>query len=152
MIREKSTGNYIELYFSKHLALRHKFEVQDFHFSGKLNSLHCSTVEPGENKYLYYLNDDANHDPKFVGEMLEDIFKLSNRKKETVIIKSDNAPTQYKNLYAFKSMQNLSDKCNVRIIQIYGAAGDGKELIDAMSSFGAKATLRRDTVTQDSWV
>ena len=61
------------------------------------------------------------------------------------------APTQYKNKYAFKSMQNLSDTYNLRIISISGAAGHGKGLIDAMSSFGAKSILRRDIVAFDVW-
>ena len=38
-------------------------------------------------------------------------------------------------------MMNLSNKYNVRIIRIYGAAGQGKGLIDAMYSFKIKAIL-----------
>ena len=41
-------------------------------------------------------------------------------------MKSDNAPIHYKNLYGFKSMQNLPDKYNFRIIRIYEAAGHDK--------------------------
>ena len=41
-------------------------------------SLQCSTVEPGENKYVYYFSDDTNHDPAFANEVLEDIFKRWN--------------------------------------------------------------------------
>ena len=52
MIWERFTGKYIELDFSKNLALKPKFQVQDAHFSGKQYSLHCSVVEPGENKYV----------------------------------------------------------------------------------------------------
>ena len=48
-------------------------------------------------------------------------------------------------------MMNLSNKCNVRIIRIYGAAGNGKGLIDAMSSFGVKAILRQDIVSHGCW-
>ena len=43
-------------------------------------------------------------------------------------------------------MQTLSNDDNVKIIRIYGAAGHGKGLIDAMSSFGVKSILRRDVV------
>ena len=39
-------------------------------------------------------------------------------------------------------MQNLSEKINVRIIRIYGVAGRGKRLNDAMSSFGVKVILK----------
>ena len=151
MIRESFSGKYIELDFSENLALKPKHEVQDAHFSGKQYSLHCSIVEPGENKYVYHLSDDTNHDPVFVNEDLEDIFKRWNIKDETIIIKSDNAPTQYKNKFVFQSMVSLSNKYNVRIIRIYGAAAHDKGLIDAMSSFGVKAILRRDIVSHDCW-
>ena len=36
------------------------------------------------------------------------------------------------------------------ILRIYGAAGHGKDLIDAMSSFGVKGILRRDIIN-DEW-
>ena len=70
MIRESFSGKYIELDFSKNLALKLKDEVQDAHFSGKQYSLHRSIVEPGENKYVYHLSDDTNHGPVFVNEVL----------------------------------------------------------------------------------
>ena len=143
-IWESFSGKYTELDFSENLALKPKHEVQDAHFSGKQYSLHYSKGEPGENKYVYHLSDDTNHDPVFVNEVLEDIFKRWIIKDETIIIKSDNAPTQYKNKFAFQSLRNLSNKYNVRIIRIYGASGHGKGLIDAMSVFGVKAILRRD--------
>ena len=79
-------------------------------FLWKTVSLHCSIVEPGENKYVYRLSDDTNHDPVFVNEVLEDIFKRWNIKDETITIKSDSASTQYKNKFAFQSMMNLSNK------------------------------------------
>ena len=62
MIQERFTGKYIKLDFLENLALKPKFELQDAHFSGKQYSLHCSFVEPGENKYEYHLSDDTNHD------------------------------------------------------------------------------------------
>ena len=152
MIRESFSGKCIELDFSKNLALKPKHEVQDAHFSGKQYSLHCSSVEHGDNECVYRLSDDTNHEPVFANEVLEDIFKRWNIKDETIIIKSDNAPTQYKNKFAFQSMINLSNKYNVRVIRIYGAAGHGKGLIDALSSFGVKAILRRDIVSHDCWL
>ena len=48
-------------------------------------------------------------------------------------------------------MQELANKYNVRIVWLYGAAGHGKGLIDAMSSFGVKSILRKDIVTGDVW-
>ena len=150
-IRERHAGKYIEMDFSENIALKTKSEVQEAHFSGKQYALHCSIVEPGENKFVYHFSDDTTHDPCFVHQVLEDIFDRWDIKDETVLIKSDNAPTQYKNKWAFHSYQSLADKYNVRIVRLYGAAGHGKGLIDAMSSFGVKSILRRDIVGLDVW-
>ena len=64
---------------------------------------------------------------------------------------SDNAPNQYKDKYAFAYYQNLANKYNVRIVRLYGAEEHGKELIDAMSSFGVNSILTKDIVTGDVW-
>ena len=47
------------------------------------------------------MNDDTVHDSTFVNEVLEDIFSRWNIRDEIIIVKSDNAPTQYKNKNAF---------------------------------------------------
>ena len=83
--------------------MKPKFEVPDAHFSGKQYSLHCSIVEAGIKKYFYHLSDDTTHDPEFVHEVLVDLFDKLSIKNETIMLKSDNAPTQYKNKYAFNS-------------------------------------------------
>ena len=101
IVKESFEGTYMELDISENIAIKPKFEVQEAHFSEKQYTLHCSIVEPGMNKYAYHLCDDTKHDPVFVNEVLEDIFTKRNIKNETVIIKSDNALTQYKNQYAF---------------------------------------------------
>ena len=59
------------------------------------------------------------------------------------------AITQYKDKYAFEYYQDLA--YNARIVRLYGAAGHGKGLIDAMSSFVVKSILRKDIVTGDLW-
>ena len=123
MIRESFSG---KLDFSENVGLKPKHEVQNAHFSGKQYSLHCSIVKPGDNKYVFHLSDDTNHDPLFANEILKDIFKRWNIKDEAIIIKGDNAPTQCKNKFAFQPMMNISNKYNVRIICIYGGAGHGK--------------------------
>ena len=79
--------------------------MQDANFAGKQYSLHCWIVESGENKYVHHVRDDTNHDPMFVNEVWKDIFKRWEMKDETIIIKSDNAPTQYNNLSACKIYQ-----------------------------------------------
>ena len=117
--------------------MKPKFEVQEPHVSRKQYILHCGTVEPRETKYVYHLCDDATHDAAFVHFVLEDIFEYCNIKNENVLIKSDKAPTQYTKKYVFKSLQSLANK-HAAIVRVYGAAGHGKGLIDAMSSFGVK--------------
>ena len=109
------------------------------------------TTHEGDIKYEYHLSDDTTHDFVFVKKVLQDIFLEREIKDEAVIIKSDNAPTQYKHKHAFESLQELSGKFNVVILRIYGAAGHGKELIDSMSSFGCKSILRRDIIGKDVW-
>ena len=151
IVKESFQGTHIELDFSENITIKPKFEVQDAHFSGKQYTLHCSIVEPGMNKYVYHLCDDTKHDPVFVNEVLEDTLTKRNIKNETVIIKSDNAPTQYKNQYAFFLLEQITSKYNATILRIYRAAGHGKGLIDAMSSFGVKGILRRGIIGNDEW-
>ena len=115
--------------------------VQDAHFSGKKFTLHCAIVKTEGPKYIYHLSDGATNESFFAHHVLTDIITTRNINNQTIIIKSDNAPGQYKNKCAFKSMQNLSDTYNLRIIRIFSAAGYGKELIDAMSSLGTKSIL-----------
>ena len=112
-------GKFIEMMdFSKIIAVKPKFKVQDAHFSGKKYSLHCSIVEPEKQKYFYYLSEDTTHDPEFAHEVLVDLFDRLSIKNETIMIKSDNAPTQYKNKYAFNLTQTLSNNYNVKFIRM----------------------------------
>ena len=62
----------------------------------------------GDPKYVYHLCDDTTHDPSLVHLVLENIFDTQDFENEAVIIKSENAPTQYKNRYAIKSMHLLA--------------------------------------------
>ena len=48
-------------------------------------------------------------------------------------------------------MEQLADIYNVTVMRVYGAAGHGKSLIDAMSSFGVKNILRQSIITNDWW-
>ena len=70
---------------------------------------------------------------------------------ETILLKSDNPPNQYKDKYAFAYYQDLVNKYNVRPVWLYGAAGHGKGLIDAMPCFGVKSIFGKDIVTGDVW-
>ena len=112
--------------FSENIAIKTKNKVQEAHFSGKQCALHCTIVQPGEVKFVYHLSDDTTHDPSFVQQVLEDIFDRWEIRDETIVVKSDNAPTQYKNKWAFESYSSLSKKYNIRIIRIYRAAVMGR--------------------------
>ena len=101
MLRAGYTGKFVELDFSENLALKPEHEVQSAHFSGRQHSLHCSIVQPGEIKYHYHFINDTKHDPVFVDEVLRDIIRTYHISNEDIIIQSDNAPTQYKNKFAF---------------------------------------------------
>ena len=105
-----------------------KFEVQEAHFSGKQCTLHCGIVESGETKCVYHLCYDTTHDATFVHFVLEDVFESRNIKNENVLIKSDNAPTQYKNKYAFKLLQSLANKY-VAIVRVYGVLSMERALL-----------------------
>ena len=95
--KERHQGKYIEKDFSENISLKTKIDFQEGDFSGKQYVLHCSTVHPGEVNFIYHLSDDTTHDPSFVQQVLENIFDRWEIRDETVIINSDNAPTQYKN-------------------------------------------------------
>ena len=117
-IKERFTGTYIEMDFSENLALKMKCEIQTAHFSGKQYALHCSIVERPERSYVYHLSNDTGHDPFFVDEVLRMIFRQWDVRNETIILKSDNAPTQYKMKWAFHLYQQLADEYDMRIVRI----------------------------------
>ena len=119
-------GKYIELDFSQNLALRPKDEVQSTHFSGKQLTLHCSIVNPVNNRYHFHLSDDTNHDSIFVDHVIRDIIDKYNIQNEDLWIQSDNASSQDKNKYSFGLLNKLASEFNLRIIRTYGAAGHGK--------------------------
>ena len=90
--------------------MKPKFEEgQDAHFFGKQFTLHGAIVQSGQSKYVYHLSGDTTHDLFFVHRVLIDISTKWGIENETVIIKSDDAPTPYKNNYEFPSMQKLPD-------------------------------------------
>ena len=140
-------GKYIELDFSQNLALRPKDEVQSTHFSGKQLTLHCSIVNPVNNRYHFHLSDDTNHDSIFVDHVIRDIIDKYNIQNEDLWIQSDNASSQYKNKYSFGVLNKLASEFNLRIIRTYGAARKGA--IDGMTSFGVKKLLRKDIATHN---
>ena len=69
----------------------------------------------------------------------------------TLVIRSDNCCTQYKSKYTFANMERLAKKHNIDIYWFYGAAGHGRGLVDAMSSFGCKGPLRKYIITDNKF-
>ena len=67
-----------------------------------------------------------------------------------MIIKSDNAPTQYKYKWTFGSMQHLADKYSVTVTRVYGAAGHRKSN-NAVSRSGVNNILFQSIITNDWW-
>ena len=151
MLKGGFKGKYIELDFSKNLALGPKHELHSAHFSKKQHTLLCAIFWRGDTNFHYHLSDDTKHDPVFVDEVLQDLIHHYNINNEDVIIQSDNGDTQYKNRHAFDLLQKLANGFNLSIICTYGGAGNGKGTTDAISSFGVKNVLRRDFVTQDNF-
>ena len=147
ILKEHYDGKDIELDFSQNLSLRPKDEVQSAHFCRKQFTLHCTIAEPDPYRYHVHINDYTKHDPLFVDYVVRDIIEKYGIRDEGLWIQSDNVPSQYKNRHAFRFYQKLADEFNLRIIRTYGAAGHGKGVTDAMSSFGSKNILRHDTVT-----
>ena len=144
LIKETFNGKYIELSFSENHTKKRKFEAQGTHFSGKQFTFHCGIVQAGRPKYVYYLSDGTTHNSFVAHQVLTDIITKWGIENETIIIKSNSAPTQYKTKYAFHLMQKLSDMYNTHIIRSYQAAGHGKDLADAMYNFCVKPILHRD--------
>ena len=142
-IKTKDQGMTQRKIYRNGLYITKWSEVQEAHFSGKQCALHCSVVEPGENKFVYHLSEGKTHDACFVHQVLEDIFDRWGIGSETVVIKSDNAPTQYNNKWAFQTNHSLADKYNVRIIRLYGAAGDGKRTFRGNVQFRSEIYIKK---------
>ena len=65
----------------------------------------------------------------------------------TLVLRSDNCSCQYKSKYVFQKMKELANKYNITIIWVYGEAGHGRGLIDAMSCFRCKCPLCAGIIT-----
>ena len=142
--------------YSQNIAFTPKFEVQSSHFSGKQHTLHCTIIKDpkdGKVRYLYHLSEDTNHDSVMTFSILEDLVENHPEiiSTGTLVLRSDNCTCQYKSKYVFQKMKELANKYNITIIWVYGEAGHGRGLIDAMSCFGCKGPLCAGIITKDLW-
>ena len=67
------------------------------------------------------------------------------------ILHSDNCQEQYKCKHTFFQMKKLAIDLKIKGVWFYGEPGHGRDLVDAMSSFGYKLQLKKEIVTFDSW-
>ena len=141
--------------YSMNVKLTEKNQVQSAHFSGCQQTLHDSLIQhtDGTYTYIYHLSDDTNHDSIMTGKIIEDIIlkhpELINTGR--LILRSDNCSMQYKCKYVFEMLLRLARKYNIRIDWMFGEAGHGRGLIDALAWFGCKGPLRRKILTTDRW-
>ena len=141
--------------YSMNIKLTEKNQVQSAHFSGKQQTLHDSLIqdEDGNFNYIYHLSNDTNHDSVMTIKIIEDIILAHPEviRKGRLILRSDNCSTQYKCKFVFKALLLLAIKYNIRIDWLFGEAGHGRGLIDAMAWFGCKAPLRTQILTKNQW-
>ena len=78
-----------------------------------------------ETKYHYYLSNDTKYNGAFVDHVLRDFIANYN-----ILINA-----LYKNKHYSRLLQSMADEFNLSIVRINVAAGHGKEVIYAMSSF-----------------
>ena len=63
VVKQPLKGNFIEFDFFENISEKPKWEEQSAHFSGIQYSLHCSIVEPGNEKDVYHISSDTTHNP-----------------------------------------------------------------------------------------
>ena len=102
-------------------------------------------------KYIYHLSDDTNHDATLTFYIIDDIRKHPEIINKTLVFHSDNFQNQYKRKYTFCKLKKLAEKYQMVVLWCYGEAGDGRGLVDALSSFGCKQQLKHDIVANDAW-
>ena len=145
----------IHIDYSENEKLVPKNEVQSAHFSGRQHTLHCcvlyNNIKDGDHEFVYHLSDDTTHDAVMTFQIIEDILQKYPQIVDSryLVVRSDNCSTQYKSRYTFGLMQKISEKHQIDIFWFYGAAGHGRGLVDAMSSFGCKAPLQNAIITDD---
>ena len=99
------------------------------------------------------MSNDITHDNVMTFNIIKDIIEtypdvLANGK---LILRSDNASTQYKSKYVFHDMKKLAQMYDIEVVWFHGEVGHGRGIVDSMSSFGCKAILRDAVVTGDLW-
>ena len=66
-------------------------------------------------------------------------------------MKSDNASCQYKSKWVFRFWEQFSIGYSLIVILYFDVKGNGKGLVDGMSSFCVKEPVRNAILTDDWW-
>ena len=133
---------------SENLVQQYKYEPQSSHFSKRQFSIHCTVKHlPNSHDYIYHLSKEMKHNYACTATVFRQLINESS--SDIICLKSDNCATQYKSKYVFKAFHSLAVKMQKKIVSFYGTSGHGKGLVDAMSSFGVKAPIRRAVLTED---
>ena len=110
-----------------------------------------NTEENGLFKYIYHLSNVLNHNSLFTIEVIEDLLQMVDIINNIIRFKMDNCSAQYKCKYIFALLRDLALNIQKTIIFYYGVKGHGKGLVDAMSGFGIKGSLRNAIITKDRY-
>ena len=142
--------------YSQNINFTEKRQVQSAHFSGRQHTLHNTVLQApknGKHTYIYQLSDDTNHDSVMTFSIIKDIIHCHPEviRDKVLILHSDNCQEQYKCKYTFFQMKKLAIDLKIKVVWFYGEPGHGRDLVDAMSSFGCKLQLKNEIVTFDSW-
>ena len=153
-------GTIFHMDYSENISGAPMHESQSSHFNKNQYFLHCAVGhnlnENNEvtNTYYHHLSDGMRHDYAFTGHVIEELIANANTEVgqlEVIRLKSDNCSSQYKSKRVFMFYQQLAEASGKVIIVYCGVAGNGKDIVDAMSSFGAKDPLRKEIVRNDFW-
>ena len=139
--------------YSEKIQEQPKFEPQDMYWSKKSHNLHCTVLHKStnseDNEYFYHFSDVLKQDWKFLAVVDAAILQAIECNQQIVRKKSDNCAVQYKSLKVFGYYVTIAIKSGKVWIIYFGSEGHGRSLVDAMSSFGVKAPLRKEIVNKD---
>ena len=154
IFRKECPYTILHVDYSENIKLTPKNEVQHAHFSRRQHTLHCSVLYKSNVKgdHEFLLSNDTNHD-SVMTSVIEDVLIRYPVIVDSCILvsRSDNCSTRYKSRFVFAQLEELAKKYSIDIFWFYGTPGHGRGLIDAMSSFGCKAPIKKAIITEDAF-
>ena len=156
IFRKECPYTILHVDYSENIKLTPKNEVQHAHFSGRQHTLHCSVLYKsnvkGDHEFLYHLSNDTNHDSVMTRNVIEDVLIRYPAIVDSgiLVLRSDNCSTQYKSRFVFAQLEELAKKYSIDVFWFYDTP-HGRGLVDAMSSFGCKAPIKKAIITEDAF-